>query len=91
MDQFNSIHLLPHDTTLNEICLNSKAEAAHLVTGAVIGTDGIPTNLLTPAVIRGTFILVRKENCSKPIFLYRVVGEKLESQTISFGGNNLHI
>ena len=34
----------------------------HLVTGAVVSPDGVPADVLTPAVVGGALVLIREEN-----------------------------
>ena len=39
----------------------------HLVTGAVVSPDGVPADVLTPAVVGGALVLVREEDGREPI------------------------
>ena len=34
----------------------------HLVAGAVVSPDGVPADVLTPAVVGGALVLVREED-----------------------------
>ena len=45
----------------------------YLVTGAVVGPDGVATHVLAAPVIGGALILVRKEDRREAIFLDRVI------------------
>ena len=45
----------------------------HLVAGAVVSPDGVPADVLTPAVVGGALVLVREEDGSKAVLLDRIV------------------
>ena len=54
-----------------------------LMTGAVVGPDGVPAHVLTPAIVRCTLVLVCEEDGGKAVLLHRVVRQELETQTIA--------
>ena len=45
----------------------------YLVTGAVVGPDGVATHVLAAPVVGGAFVLVCKEDRREPILLDRVI------------------
>ena len=59
------------------------------MTGAVVGPDGVPADVLTAAVIGGALVLVREEYGGESILLDRIVREKLQSQTVPLRGDDL--
>ena len=57
--------------------------------GAVVGTDGIAADVLAAPVVRRALVLVSEKDRREPILLDRVVGEKLEAETVSFRCDDL--
>ena len=45
----------------------------YLVTGAVVGPDGVATHVLAAPVVGGALVLVSEEDSREPILLDRVV------------------
>ena len=43
------------------------------MTGAVVGPDGVPADMLTAPIVGGTLVLVREEDGSKAVLLDRIV------------------
>ena len=41
-----------------------------LMTGAVVGPDGVPADVLTAPVVSGALVLVREEDGSEPVLLH---------------------
>ena len=48
-----------------------------------------PADVLAPAVVRGTLVLVGEEDGGEPVFLDAVVGEELEPQAVPLRGYHL--
>ena len=48
-----------------------------LMTGAVVGPDGVPADVLAAAVVGGALVLVGEEDGGEPVLLHAVVGEEL--------------
>ena len=44
-----------------------------LMTGAVVGPDGVPADVLAAAIVGGALVLVREEDGSKAVLLDRIV------------------
>ena len=43
------------------------------MTGAVVGPDGVPADVLAATVVGGALVLVREEDGSKAVLLDRIV------------------
>ena len=61
----------------------------HLVAGAVVSPDGVPADVLTPAVVGGALVLVREEDRREPVLLDRVIRQELQPQTVALRCDNL--
>ena len=61
----------------------------YLVTGAVVGPDGVAAHMLAAPVIGGALILVREEDRRESVLLDRVVREELQAETVTLGCDHL--
>ena len=61
----------------------------HLMAGAVVGPDGVPTDVLTAPVVGGALVLVGEEDGGEPVLLYGVIGQKLQPQAVALRGDHL--
>lgn len=59
------------------------------MTGAVVGPDGVPADMLAAPVACGALVLVREEDGSEPVLLDWVVGEELQPQAVPLRGDHL--